>query len=148
LFISSRVSSREDLEDVLLGSDFIVNCTDNPSVQETTKILDGYAQRLQIPYCVSGGYNIPLGMVGPIIVPGKTKSFEDFMAFQKSSDSLSHLRIVKDIEQSGNLGPIAGAVANMQVMEIFKYLTGKGKLNLNHFYEVDFLNQELYERDW
>jgi len=91
---------------------------------------------------------MPLGMVGPIIVPGKTKTFEDFLEFQKESNPLSNLKIIKDIEQTGNIGPIAGAIANMQVMEIFKYLSGKGKLNLNSFYELDFLNQEIYKREW
>ena len=51
-----------------------------------------------------------------------------------------NLEIIKDVNQTGNLGPIAGAIANIQVMEIFKYLIGKGTINLNKFAEVDFLN--------
>jgi molybdopterin/thiamine biosynthesis adenylyltransferase len=79
-------------------------------------------------------------MIGPIIIPGKTATFNDFLNFQRESDPLKDFEKIKDIEDTGNLGPIAGAIANIQVMEIFKYLTGKGELNLNKFAEIDFLN--------
>jgi molybdopterin-synthase adenylyltransferase len=134
------VSSRQPLEDIIEGSDFIVNCADSPSVQVTSEVIDSYATRLNIPYLFSGGYNLHLGMVGPIIVPGKTLTFNDFLRYQKENDRISHLEKIKDIESTGNLGPIAGAIANIQVMEIFKYLTGKGKLNLNRFGEIDFMD--------
>lgn len=134
------VSPHENLEDLVKDSDFIVNCADSPSVQVTSEIIDSYATKFDIPYLVSGGYNLHLGMVGPIIVPGKTLTFSDFLEFQKKNDSLSDLPKIKDIQATGNLGPIAGAVANIQVMEIFKYLTGKGKVNYNKFGEIDFMD--------
>jgi len=134
------VSLSEDLEDLVVGSDFLVNCADSPSMVETTKIIDKYALKYNIPYCVAGGYNMHLGMIGPIIIPGKTASFQDFIDYQKSNDPLKDLEKIKDIEQTGSLGPIAGAVANIQVMEIFKFLIGKGSINLNKFAEVDFMN--------
>lgn len=134
------VSSNENLEEIISGSDFLVNCADNPSVEETSKIIDGYAIKHKIPYCVSGGYNMHLGMVGPIIIPGKTATFNDFLEYQKSNDKLNMLEKIKDVTQTGSLGPIAGTIANIQVMEIFKYLIGKGDLNLNKFAEIDFMN--------
>ena len=42
------------------------------------------------------------------------------VTYQKKNNPLSNLKVVKDIEQTGSLGPIAGAVANIQLMEIFK----------------------------
>jgi molybdopterin/thiamine biosynthesis adenylyltransferase len=137
------VSHSENLEEILKDSNFIVNCADTPSVQETSEVIDSYATRFDIPYMVSGGYNLHLGMIGPIIVPGKTLTFQNFLEHQKKQDKLSNLEKIKDIESTGNLGPIAGAVANIQVMEIFKYLTGKGKVNLNRFGEIDFMNLSL-----
>ena len=134
------VSPSEDLEELVRDSDFLVNCADSPSIVETTRIIDKYALKYNIPYCIAGGYNMHLGMVGPIIVPGKTATFEDFIEFQKNSDPLKDFEKIKDIEDTGNLGPIAGAIANIQVMEIFKYLIGKGESNLNKFAEIDFLN--------
>jgi len=134
------ISREENLENIIRGTDFIVNCADSPSVQETSKIIDNYATKFNIPYLVSGGYNLHLGMIGPIIVPGKTLTFQDFLEYQKKNDKLSNLEKIKDIQTTGNLGPIAGAVANIQVMEIFKYLTGKGKVNLNKFGEIDFMD--------
>ncbi|MFZ1970956.1 MAG: ThiF family adenylyltransferase [Candidatus Nanoarchaeia archaeon] len=134
------VSENESLEEMILGSDFLVNCADSPSIAETTRIIDKYATKYNIPYCVAGGYNMHLGMVGPIIVPGKSAKFDDFLEYQKSSDPLGKLEVIKDISQTGNLGPVAGAVANIQVMEIFKYLIGKGNLNIDRFAEIDFMN--------
>jgi molybdopterin/thiamine biosynthesis adenylyltransferase len=142
------VSPSEDLEEVVRGADFMVNCADSPSVQETTREIDKYARAMDIPYLVTGGYNLHLGMVGPIIVPGKTACFNCFMEYQKKNDALSNLEKIKDIEQTGNLGPIAGVVANLQVMDIFKFLIGKGSVNFNRFAEIDFMNLSLEWREF
>ena len=143
--ITSRkwVSEGEDLEEITNECDFLVNCTDIPSVADTTRIIDKYARKGSQPYLVSGGYNLHLGMVGPIIIPGKTACFDCFLDSQKKRDNLSSLIKIKDIEQTGNLGPIAGAIANLQVMEIFKFLTKKGTYNTNRFAEIDFLDFSL-----
>ncbi len=143
-----RVESNQNLEDMISGCNFLVNCADSPSVTETTKIIDRYASQKGVAYCVAGGYNLHLGMVGPIIIPGVTKTFEDFIEYQKGMDPLKDLEKIRDIRQTGNLGPIAGAVANIQVMEIFKYLTGKGRINLNRFAEIDFMDLGIEWREF
>lgn len=148
LSFTKRVSEGENLEDIVADSDFLVNCADFPSVERTTQIIDTYARRYGIPYCVAGGYNLHLGMVGPIIIPGKTASFSEFLEYQKRNDSLKNLKMIKDISQSGNLGPVAGAVANIQVMEIFKYLIGKGTHNINRFAEIDFMDLNVEWREF
>ena len=143
-----RVEPNQNLEEIVSDCNFLVNCADYPSVAETTRIIDGYATQNEIAYCVSGGYNLHLGMVGPIIIPGVTKTFDDFLGYQKKMDPLKDLEKIKDIKQTGNLGPIAGAVANIQTMEIFKYLTGKGKINLNRFEEIDFMDLGIEWREF
>jgi len=137
------ISKDQNLEKIIKGTDFLVNCADSPSVEETSEIIDKYAQKYKIPYSISGGYNLHLGMVGPIIIPGKTSTFNDFLKYQKKKDAFSKLEKIKDIEQTGNLGPIAGTIANLQVMEIFKYLIGKGEVNFNKFAEIDFMNFKI-----
>jgi len=132
-----RVELDQNLEEIISGCNFLVNCADSPSVVETTKIIDGYASKRGVAYCVAGGYNLHLGMVGPIIVPGITRTFEDFIEYQKRNDPLKDLEKIRDVRQTGNLGPVAGAIANVQAMEIFKYLTGKGRINFNRFAEID-----------
>lgn len=138
----------QDLEDIVCGCNFLVNCADSPSVTETTRIIDRYASQNEIAYCVAGGYNMHLGMVGPIIIPGVTRTFEDFIEYQKRMDPLRDLEKIRDIRQTGNIGPIAGAIVNIQVMEIFKYLTGKGRINLNRFAEVDFRDLSIEWREF
>ena len=139
------VESQQNLEEIVIGCNFLVNCADYPSITETTRIIDRYASIEGIPYCVAGGYNLHLGMIGPIIVPGKTKTFDDFIDYQKRKDPLRDLEKIREIKQTGNLGPIAGAIANIQVMEIFKYLIGRGRINLNRFAEIDFMDFSI---DW
>lgn len=143
-----RVESNQDLEDIVSGCNFLVNCADSPSVAETTRIIDGYANQHKIAYCVAGGYNLHLGMVGPVIIPGVTKTFDDFLEYQQRMDPLNDLEKIRDIRQTGNLGPIAGAVANIQTMEIFKYLTGKGRINFNRFAEIDFMDLGIEWREF
>lgn len=142
------VGDGEDLEEIVSNSNFLVNCADSPSIVETTRVIDKYACKYNIPYCVAGGYNLHLGMVGPMIIPRKTASFEDFIEYQKRMDPLKNLEKIKDVTQTGNLGPIAGAIANIQAMEIFKYLVGKGKLNLNRFAEIDFMDLNIVWREF
>lgn len=143
-----RVEPNHDLEDIVSGCNFLVNCADSPSLAETTRIINDYANQHKIAYCVAGGYNLHLGMVGPVIIPEVTKTFDDFLEYQKSMDPLKDLEKLRDIGQTGNLGPIAGAVANIQTMEIFKYLTGKGRINLNRFAEIDFMNLGIEWREF
>ena len=81
-----RVELNQNLEDIISGCNFLVNCADSPSVTETTKIIDRYVSQKGIAYCVAGGYNLHLGMVGPIIIPGITKTFDDFIEYQKRMD--------------------------------------------------------------
>lgn len=143
-----RVEPNQNLEDIVSGCNFLVNCADSPSVTETTRIINEYASQNEIAYCIAGGYNMHLGMVGPIIIPGVTKTFDDFIEYQKKMDPLKDLEKIRDIRQTGNLGPIAGAIANIQVMEIFKYLTGKGRINLNRFAEIDFMDLRIEWREF
>lgn len=143
-----KVDASQNLEDIVSGCNFLVNCADSPSVVETTRIIDRYATQQGIVYCVAGGYNLHLGMVGPVIIPGVTKTFDDFIEYQKRMDPLKDLEKIRDIRQTGNLGPIAGTVANIQTMEIFKYLTGKGKINLNRFAEIDFMDLGIEWREF
>lgn len=135
-----EVKMGESLDEIVSSCNFLVNCADSPSVEVTTKIIDGYSSKYNIPYCIAGGYNLHLGMVGPIILPGKTASLNDFIEYQKKNNPLEDLDIIKDVTQTGNLGPIAGTIANIQAMEIFKYLIGKGESNINKFAEIDFMN--------
>ncbi len=144
----NKVEPEQDLEKMVAGCNFLVNCTDNPSVVETTRIINEYATRLGIPYCVAGGYNLHLGMIGPIIIPGTTRTFDDFIEYQRNIDPLKDLKKIRDMKQTGNLGPIAGAIANIQVMEIFKYLTGKGRIIINRFAEIDFMDLSIEWKEY
>lgn len=143
-----RVSAEQDLEEVVEGCDFLINCADEPSVADTSRVINEYAVKYHIPYSVAGGYNLHLGMVGPIVVPGETACFDCFLAYQKENDPLSTLEKIKDLDQTGSLGPIAGVIANLHVMEVFKFMIGKGSTNKNKFMEIDFMNFEVMWREF
>jgi len=138
------VSEKEDLEDIIANQDFIVNCTDQPSVHETTKIISQYAEKLKIAYSFAGGYNMHLGMLGSIFVPDKTVCYDCFLEYQKQNNPYLGLEVIREPRGSGNLGPMAGIIANLHVMDIFKYLTGKGTFNKNRYAEIDFMNLDIH----
>ena len=145
-----RIDDNVSLDDLIEGANLVVNCADSPSVEYTTRVIDKHTRPKGIPYCISGGYNMHLGMVGPIIVPGKTACFECFLDYQKEIDPLKNFSVVKLASDTGSLGPITGAVANIQVMEILKFLIGKG--SFNRYAEVDFMDlsvnwKEFTKRD-
>ncbi|MEA3378871.1 MAG: ThiF family adenylyltransferase [Nanoarchaeota archaeon] len=137
------VSNKMDLEDIISNKDFIINCTDNPSIQVTTKIISEYAEKNNIAYSFAGGYNFHTGMLGSIFIPNKTVCFDCFLRFQDQNNPYKGLEVLKKPKGSGNLGPMAGTIANLHVMDIFKYLTGKGSFNSNRYAEVDFLNLDI-----
>ena len=62
------------------------------------------------------------------------------LAHQKENDEFREMQIIKQVEDSGNIGPIAGTIGNMHVTEILKYLAGHDNLNINRFAEIDLLN--------
>lgn len=144
----TTVSADQDLEEVVKGCDFLINCADEPSVAETSRVINNYAVKYRIPYSVAGGYNLHLGMVGPIVVPGETACFDCFLAYQKENDPLSKMEKIKDVDETGSLGPMAGVIANLHVMEVFKFMIGKGSTNKNRFMEIDFMNFEVMWREF
>ena len=140
-----RISSEENLDDIVSQSDFIINCADEPSVYQTSRIIDDYSKKHNVPFCIAGGYNFHNGLVGPIFVPGKTAILNDFLDYQKRNNLFTDLTPIRMQKQSGSLGSIAGTVANIQCGEIFKHLTGIAQPNYNQFGEFNFLESRL---DW
>jgi molybdopterin/thiamine biosynthesis adenylyltransferase len=140
-----RINSSTDFNSILENYDLIINCMDSPSVQQTSQWLDAYANKNNIPYIVAGGYNLHIGMIGPLIIPGITKTLDDFLKFQRDNDPLANFEKIKDIQEGGNLGPVAGTIANLQTMEIFKYFSGISDNNINKFAEFNVMN---YQIDW
>jgi molybdopterin/thiamine biosynthesis adenylyltransferase len=141
--LKKRISNKDQLDDLISVSDFVINCSDEPSVYETSRIIDGYSKKYDIPFCIAGGYNIHNGLIGPIFVPGKTATLEDLLDYQKRNNIFTSLTPIRTQKQSGSLGSIAGAVANIQCGEIFKQLTGIGQPKYNHFGEFNFLESKL-----
>jgi len=144
----TRVAKDISLDEIIDGANFIINCADSPSVAETSRIIDSYARPRKIAYSIAGGYNMHLGMVGPIIIPGVSACFDCFLEHQKSNDPLKNMKMIKDVEQTGNLGAMAGAIANLHVMDFFKFKTGKGTPNINKFAEINFMDLSIEWRNF
>lgn len=135
-----QVRPSNNLEEIVKGSDILINCADNPSVEATSRIIDKYSRNFNIPFCIAGGYNLHMGLIGPIFIPEKTVCYDCFIKNLQNTTYSPKLEIIKDVEDTGSLGPMAGAIANMQVMQIFKFIIGKGDLKFNQFAELNFLN--------
>lgn len=138
-----RVSKETQLDAIVQNTDLIVNCADEPSVEATSRILEEYSRRVNVPLCISGGYNLHRGFVGPILIPGITKTLEDYVAYHQQGGFFKRLKLIKPQTQTGSLGCISGIIANIQCAEIFKYFTGIGKMRHNQYGEFDFLDSSL-----
>jgi molybdopterin-synthase adenylyltransferase len=143
-----RVSRGISLDSIVYGTDLIINCADEPSVEETSQILNSYSKSRRIPLCISGGYNLHQGFVGPILIPGKTATLEDYISYNQRGGFFEGLKLIRPQTQTGSLGVVAGVVSNIQCAEIFKYFTGIGKMKYNHYGEFDFLDSSLKWTDF
>ncbi len=126
------------LSEIIRGSSLVVNCADSPSVEAVTRLIANVCTGLGIPYSIAGGYNMHTGMVGPIFIPGETHGFEGFLAKIKKSNPFEGLEVIKEAAQTGSIGPMVGVIANLHLLEVFKFLIGRPVSE--KYREIDFMD--------
>lgn len=105
--------------------DLIINCSDEPSVDVTSRIISKYAMSYNIPHIVGGGYNLHLTLIGQTIIPYKSACFE---CFKTSLNSINDkdLKNVKALDRKnrklGSFSPLSGIAASLASLDAFKIL--------------------------
>ncbi|TDS95862.1 molybdopterin/thiamine biosynthesis adenylyltransferase [Rahnella sp. BIGb0236] len=103
----------------------IINCSDEPSVDVTSRIISKYAMRSKIPHIVGGGYNLHLTLIGQTIIPFQSACFECFKTALNSIND-AELKNVKALNRNnrklGSFSPLSGIAASLAALDAFKVL--------------------------
>ena len=116
---------RNNLPDHL---DLIVNCADEPSVDQTSRIVAEYSMNESIPHIIGGGYNLHFTLIGQTIIPYKTACFKCFeVALSKinSKDLKGVKKLHRENRKLGSFSPLSGLAANLAALDAFKVLIDK-----------------------
>lgn len=118
------ISSRDDVCAIFAHADVAVVSADTPAA--ILEWSNHAAYVTQTPFS-SAGYQDAVGLVGPLIVPGRTGCMN---CFQRSADVGNDSRVFYGMNnlnaayQAPSFGPLNAIVAGMQAMEIIKFLLG------------------------
>lgn len=143
---TKRIGHSEDLRDIISGADLVINCMDEPSMEETSMLLDDICHSMNIPFITGGGYSAHFTAVGYLIIPGKTLSFKQISKAiaNYESDLSVFINHTNNNKNNGSLGPLANIIANLQVVEALKYLTKfADPIIVDHYVEFDFIGLNI-----
>lgn len=108
--------SRCNIDEIILGFDFIVEGSDNP---HTKMLVSQTCARLGRGYCMGG----VSGFSGQVMThSGESAHYHDI--FPEPSENTGFTPCGAD----GVFGPLTGTIATIQASEALKYLSGAGRL--------------------
>lgn len=153
----SKIYSSDDLENLINYKpiDLIINCSDFPTVDETSTWVGEYCMPRKIPHIIGGGYNLHASLIGQTIIPFESACFKCFEKNLNEEQALQ-FKSLKKMEVSnrkiGNIGPASNIIASFIGMEAVKILA---KIitpgNLNRRGEFNILTMDLsfknFEKD-
>ena len=141
-----RIAHEEDLEEIIPDDvDLVINCMDEPSMDFTSVIVNNYCQKNSIPFLTGGGYNAHYTALGYLIIPNKTFCVPCLLkALETSCNEIKVFKEVNTKLNYGTLGCIANLTADLQLLEIFKFLTGFSEPLIIDTYTIfDFVKLEI-----
>ncbi|WP_079708732.1 HesA/MoeB/ThiF family protein [Paraliobacillus ryukyuensis] len=128
---NKKISNSDDLLPLLEDIDLVINCADDPDINITAEWVSKSCEIKHIPHIIAGGYVGHIGKIGTTIIPGETNTWLDFQEkFQERNKYSPDLISLFDRNQrhSGAMAPLSAIIANFQVWDAIKVLTG---INLN-----------------
>lgn len=123
--------------------DLLVLCADTPR-GEIQYIIDEVAQRNNIPWFSYGPYHHSQITVGPMIIPGKTRTFEEIFHHDVSAFT-DRVECINDKFVASICDPYNGFASQFAAIEAFKYLTGLRTpeiVNRKYYIDTDTWNME------
>jgi len=129
-----------------INPDLIINCADEPSVDETSRIVAKYSMDNKIPHIIGGGYNLHLTLIGQTIIPFETACFECFnLALNKINiEDHKNVRILeRENRKLGSFSPLSGIASSLAALDAFKVLVGKYDLLQQTNKRIEFNTQDF-----
>lgn len=147
------VEEVEDLnrirEESLNDFDLVVNASDFPNVDFTSKIVSDFCMKHNIPHIIAGGYNLHLSLIGPTIIPNETPCFfciERGLEGDQPEEFSRVKKLYRPKRNIGNLSPLAGISASFTCFEAMRVLVKSEKLRplmIGRRGEFNFLTAKL-----
>ena len=134
--------------------DLVINSSDYPDVDTTSKIIFKPCMERNIPHIIAGGYNLHLSLIGATIIPNETACFkciEKGLEEQQEEDFSSIRKLQRKKRNIGNLSPLAGISASFTINEALRVLSKSEKLKpimVNRRGEFNFLTSEVAFSDF
>lgn len=129
--INKQISNENDLEQIISSInkiDFVISTLDTPR-GKIRHIIDKVLYDKEIPYIFNGNVDMTL-LSGPIFLKGKTKSFSDYIPILKKQSNDSILSEINSRFSSQVIEPLNSIAGQICSVEVLKYLTGIGQVQL------------------
>lgn len=122
--------------------DFLVLCADQPR-NKIHDLIDIATSELKIPWLVCGPFDQTKIILGPMIIPGETKTYREMLPPSNFFSDERVTRINNNIS-SAIIDPFNGMAAKMASVEVLKYLTGYADVATKHkSFIIDTNNWEI-----
>lgn len=112
------------LDDLVGGSDLVLNCADHPSMDETSGWLFEACYKRRVPLIAAGGYNGHMTSLPPTLLPGRSTCWPCFRRIGVDRPSIKDFGLRLSAVNAGIFLPGTVAMAALQMPEIVRVLTG------------------------
>lgn len=126
----------------------VILCADTPR-GKIQYFVDNATQKRKIPWFLYGPYQPSQIMVGPYIVPGKTKSYAELFPLVFTEDNDSVKRINSNYV-AAICDPYNGLASQFAAIEVLKILSGTREsalINRRYYIDTDIWNLETVDYD-
>ncbi len=142
-----EIDEGTDLSHIVESCDLVINCADNPDINTTAQWVSKVCLKYKVPHIVGGGYIGHLGLIGPTIIPGRTKCWDCYQINYKKRRKEGKLltNLFPDRKRhTGATASISSIVANFQVWDAIRLLGRIGDPNIiNKTGEIDLNNLSI-----
>ncbi|MES5888402.1 MULTISPECIES: ThiF family adenylyltransferase [unclassified Bacillus cereus group] len=128
-------------------ADLIILCADTPrgKIQD---LMDEAANKLSIPWFAYGPYHHSKVVMGPLFIPGKTKTYSELFPPSLVIED-PRTETINENFYAAIVDPFNGLASKMAAVEVLKFLTGYAPVSiLEKRFIIDTDNWKIEEREY
>lgn len=125
--INKSLKPEENIEDIIIGHDFVINTLDEPYIGYTSAKISRVCVKHNIAHYIAGGFDAHLASTGEIIIPFVTPCVECYAGhFKKTLAGWKPKKhpVAHRYRDIGGLASMSLFSASFACVEIIKYITG------------------------
>lgn len=148
--LSARITGCRQLRKLIVHSDLVINCADEPEIDFINSIVSRTCVPLRIPHILCGGYDGHLSFVGLTVIPFKSPCwicYSESSYFSRKRSRFSKMLVSPIRNEGGTLAPIAAITGNIHALEAIKVLSRYAKPAMSGVVaEFDFTTLSITKR--